>query len=178
LRAQREGVVSGVPVYQRTQKELSMTMVVKSPLVEPMFSRCFIGGARDLEQYRQEILDGILDSEIERGNWDYTYHSRMNEQMDFIVAELQRNPESRRAVIDVRTGRADIQKMQPGLPSAYSIFHTRRETALQGAVSLQRRAQGLVYERIRVNHAAKTLCRPARSRNRIIYAQGKQLPCL
>jgi thymidylate synthase len=108
-----EGVVSGVPDYQTTQKELSMTMVVKSPLEEPMISRCFIGGARDLEQYRQEILDGILDSEIERGNWDYTYHSRMNEQMDFIVAELQRNPESRRAVIDVRDWKADIQKSSP-----------------------------------------------------------------
>ena len=108
-----EGSAAGAPDYQTTQKELSMTMVVLSPLAEPMISRCFIGGARDLEQYRQEILDGILDSEIALGNWDYTYHSRMSEQIDFIVDELRRNPESRRAVIDIRDWKTDIQKDSP-----------------------------------------------------------------
>ena len=113
LALSRHGQITPVSDYGTAQKELSVTMVVKNPLKEPMISRCFIGGARDLEQYRQEILDGILDFEIEKGNWDYTYHSRMAEQFDFILSELRRNPDSRRAVIDVRDWRVDSKKSNP-----------------------------------------------------------------
>ena len=101
------------PDYATSQRELSMTMVVEEPLAEPMISRLFIGGPRELEQYRQEMLDGILDFEVERGNWEYTYHSRMAEQFDFIENELRRNPDSRRAVIDIRDWRVDTQKDSP-----------------------------------------------------------------
>lgn len=88
--------------WNTTQKEISLTMLVREPLREPMISKCFIGGPRELEQYRQEMLDGILDFEVERGNWAYTYHQRMAEQIDFVIAELKRNPDSRRAVIGIR----------------------------------------------------------------------------
>ena len=101
------GEVTPCPDYGTTQKELSMTLCVSEPLAEPLISKLFIGGYRELEQYRQEMLDGILDFEIERGNWAYTYHSRMAEQLPFIERELKRNPESRRAVIDVRDWRHD-----------------------------------------------------------------------
>lgn len=113
LALSREGHICPVSDYNTNQKELSMTMVVENPLAEPMISRCFIGGAHDLEQYRQEILDGILDFEIDRGNWDYTYHSRMAQQFDFILSELRRNPDSRRAVIDVRDWKVDSEKSSP-----------------------------------------------------------------
>lgn len=114
LRALAEdGELCPVPDYGTTQKELSATMVVDEPLGEPMISRLFIGGARELEQYRQEMLDGILDFEIERGNWAYTYHSRMAEQFSFIIGELRRNPDSRRAVIDVRDWRKDSKSDDP-----------------------------------------------------------------
>ena len=85
------------------QKELSMTMVVQNPLLEPMISRCFIGGARELQQYIMEMLDGILDFEVEKGKWTYTYHQRMGNQVQFVVDELKRNPSSRRAVMSIRT---------------------------------------------------------------------------
>lgn len=85
------------------QKELSATLVVQKPLDEPRISKCFIGGWRELEQYRLEMLDGILDFEVERGNWTYTYHQRMAEQLPWIVDELTRNPSSRRAIISIRT---------------------------------------------------------------------------
>lgn len=49
------------------------------------------------------MLDGILDFEVARGNWPYTYHGRMANQIPFIVAELKRNPHTRRAAIDVRS---------------------------------------------------------------------------
>ena len=102
-----KGELSPCPDYHTTQKECSMTLYVENPLAEPRISRLFIGGFKELEQYRQEMLDGILDFEIERGNWAYTYHSRMAEQLPFIFRELKRNPDSRRAVIDIRDWRHD-----------------------------------------------------------------------
>jgi thymidylate synthase len=101
------------PDYNTTQKEISMTMVVEQPLAEPMISKLFIGGYRELEQYRQEMLDGILDFEVEKGNWAYTYHSRIAPQIKFIVEELTRNPYSRRAVIDVRDWKVDSKSSDP-----------------------------------------------------------------
>ena len=105
------------------QLDLSMTIEVEKPLVEPMISRCFIGGPEDLEQYRQEMLDGILDFEVEKGNWSYTYHSRMTnyfvdksnwgDQVRFVINELKRNPSSRRAVIDVRNNNEDMYSNDP-----------------------------------------------------------------
>lgn len=95
------------PDYNTTQKECSMTLYVEHPLAEPRISKLFIGGFTELEQYRQEILDGILDFEIERGNWEYTYHARIAEQYPFILRELKRNSDSRRAVIDVRDWKHD-----------------------------------------------------------------------
>ena len=107
LQLRENGEVTPCPDYNTTQRECSMTLFVEEPLAEPRISKLFIGGFRELEQYRQEMLDGILDFEIERGNWAYTYHQRMAEQLPFIYRELRRNPESRRAVIDVRDWKHD-----------------------------------------------------------------------
>ena len=110
VKLQKYGEETPCGDYNTTQKELSMTMVVEKPLSEPMISKLFIGGYRELEQYRQEMLDGILDFEIERGNWEYTYHSRMAEQIPFVIRDLKRNPSSRRAVIDIRDWRHDTRE--------------------------------------------------------------------
>lgn len=101
------------PDYNTTQKELTMTMCVEYPLQEPMISRLFIGGFYELEQYRQEILDGILDFEVEKGNWAYTYHQRIAEQIPFVVEDLRRNAFSRRAVIDIRDWQKDAHSEDP-----------------------------------------------------------------
>ena len=90
------------PDYNTRQKEASVTFVATDPLAEPMISKLFIGDPRSLEQYRQEMLDGILDFEVERGNWEYTYHQRMENQIPWVTQELRRNPDSRRAVIVIR----------------------------------------------------------------------------
>ena len=113
LKLSQYGRVYPCPDYNTTQKEISITIHVENALKEPMISRLFIGGARELEQYRQEILYGIMDFEVEKGNWDYTYHQRMEEQFQFILNELCRNPDSRRAVIDVRDWRLDVTKDSP-----------------------------------------------------------------
>lgn len=115
--------------WNTKQKECAMTMVVTHPLEEPMISKLFIGGPKELEQYRQEMLDGILDFEIEKGNWKYTYHDRMVNypteavdnciptfhfnQIDFVINELKRNPSSRRAVIQVRNPSIDAFSDDP-----------------------------------------------------------------
>ena len=101
------------PDYNTSQKEISLTMMVRYPLQEPMISRLMIGGPRELEQYRQEILDGILDFEIERGNWAYTYHDRIVKQIPFVISELKRNPYSRRACIVVRDWEVDSKNNDP-----------------------------------------------------------------
>lgn len=90
------------PDWNTNQKEISMTMVVRHPLRDNMISRLFFGDPASLEQYRQEMLDGILDFEIRQGKWAYTYHSRYAEQYPFILEELRRDPWSRRAVMDIR----------------------------------------------------------------------------
>lgn len=107
------GEIADCQDWNCKQKELSMTMVVRNPLQEPMISKCFIGGPKELEQYRQEMLYGILDFEVERGNWAYTYHQRYADQIPFIIEELKRNPSSRRAVMTIRDKDADMGSDDP-----------------------------------------------------------------
>ncbi len=42
--------ITPCPDYNTTQKECSMTICIQSPMAEPMISRLFIGGPRELEQ--------------------------------------------------------------------------------------------------------------------------------
>ena len=94
--------ITPCPDYNTNQKEASVTFVAENPLEEPMISKFFIGDPHSLEQYRQEMLDGILNFEVARGNWDYTYHQRMEKQVPWVIGELKRNPDTRRAVISIR----------------------------------------------------------------------------
>ena len=112
-RLKKYGMKTPCPDYNTIQRECSMTMYVENATAEPMISRCFIGGAKELEQYRLEMLDGILDFEIERGNWAYTYHDRMKDQIQYVIDELTRNPDSRRAVIDIRDNKQDMYSADP-----------------------------------------------------------------
>lgn len=107
------------PDYDTRQKEASMTIVVDEPLCEPMISKLFIGDPRSLEQYRQEMLYGILDFEVERGNWEYTYHLRMEGQIPWVIGELRRNPDSRRAVIVIRSD----EDLESGSPACLQHIH-------------------------------------------------------
>ena len=54
------------PDYNTDQLECSMTICVKHPLQEPMISKLSFTYPEALEQYKQEMLDGILDFEIEK----------------------------------------------------------------------------------------------------------------
>jgi len=117
-----EGDVLTSSDWDQMQKEVSMTFVAEEPLAEPMVSKLYIGGFHELQQYVMEILDGILDFKVGDG-WDYTYHDRMArfplaprdgepeappfDQIDFVIRELKRQPDSRRAVISVRDNNVD-----------------------------------------------------------------------
>jgi len=107
------------PDYGTRQKEATMTFVVENALMEPMISKLFIGDPRSLEQYRQEMLDGILDFEVARGNWEYTYHQRMEKQLPWLIEELKRNPDSRRAVVVIR----DEDDLTSDSPACLQHFH-------------------------------------------------------
>lgn len=107
------GIETECTDYNTKQLEISMTIEVTNPLQEPMISKLIIGGFKELQQYKMEVLDGILDFEIEAGKWDYTYHSRIANQYDFIISELKRNPNSRRAVISIRDNEYDSKSQNP-----------------------------------------------------------------
>lgn len=94
-------------LYGSERGEISLVMKVKKPLMEPRISKCFIGGPRELEQYRLEILLGILDFEVEAGLWQYTYHQRIAPYIQGVIDELKKDLYSRRAAISVRDNDMD-----------------------------------------------------------------------
>lgn len=130
------GEISDCPDYNQKQKECSMTIFVEKPMAEPMISKLFIGGHTDLEQYRQEMLDGILDFKIGQG-WDYTYHDRIAKQLPFIYEELRRNRDSRRAVIDVRDWQQDTKKGNSSPACLQNIQYFIRDNMLHGKVLMR-----------------------------------------
>jgi thymidylate synthase len=95
-------------------KDSTMVMVVEEPLSEPYIHRCFPGGLEDLEEYRQEVIDGIKDHWVRDPNdpndkrWEYTYHERMVsyrvpglkeaiDQFELMAQNLAKSPITRRA---------------------------------------------------------------------------------
>ena len=95
-------------------KDCSMTLVVEDALAEPYIHRCFPGGLEDLEEYRQEVIDGIKDQWVRDPNnpadqrWEYTYHERFAkytvpglkqavDQFEVMVQNLAKSPITRRA---------------------------------------------------------------------------------
>lgn len=96
-------------------KDATMCVVVEDPASEPFIHRSFPGGLEDLEEYRQEVVEGIKDHWVRDAKdpsdkrWDYTYHRRLfcydiensgqivDQIEDSIVTQLVRFPCSRRA---------------------------------------------------------------------------------
>lgn len=99
-------------LLQSDSLEISVTMKVLNPLAEPRISRLFPGGFYELEQYRQEMLDGILDFEI-GDKWHYTYHQRYAPYLPGCIKELRRDPNTRRAVISIRDNDEDEGDQNP-----------------------------------------------------------------
>ena len=127
----QHGEITTSQAYGQNQKELSMTMVVENPLAEPLVSRLTIGGFYELQQYVMEVLDGILDFKINDSEnaWEYTYHDRIVNyggegfnQLKFVIDELTKSPDSRRAVIDIRDNKIDPFNSHPACLQNMQFF--------------------------------------------------------
>ena len=128
-----QGEIISCNDWEQNQQEVSMTMVVNEPLAEPMISKLYIGGFRELQQYQMEVLDGILDFKIgEETTWEYTYHDRMVNfptsdgknvnQIEFVINELKRNSDSRRAIINIRDNGIDPFNENPACLQSLQYF--------------------------------------------------------
>jgi len=95
-------------------KDCTMIMIVENPSQDPFIHKAFPGGLETLEEYRQEVIEGVKDHWVrdpmdpEDKRWEYTYHERLfnyrlpgagngTDQMREIVKHLARAPHSRRA---------------------------------------------------------------------------------
>jgi thymidylate synthase len=93
-----------------------MMLTIEEPLSEPMIHRDFPGGLDALEEYRQEVVDGIKDDWVRDPNdlsdtrWEYTYHGRIFryevpglkkpvDQFEQMVQNLAKSPITRRAQV-------------------------------------------------------------------------------
>jgi len=120
---EEEGDILSCNDWGQRQKEVSMTYVAEDPLAEPRVSRLYIGGFYELQQYVMEVLDGILDFKIGDGDcWEYTYHDRYAHQIPFILGELKRNPDTRRAVMNIRDFAVDSANNDPACLQSIQYF--------------------------------------------------------
>jgi thymidylate synthase len=103
----------------RPSLDATVTVEVRKPFAEPRLHKNMPCGPKELEVYRQEVLNGIHDHWIDprAGKWTYTYHQRLFayqarqdlqnpdedvpfgviDQIDFLVQKLTEAPHSRRA---------------------------------------------------------------------------------
>ena len=95
-------------------RDCSMTMIIENPLSEPMIHRSFPGGLEHLEEYREEVVDGIKNHWVRNPDnpddkrWEYTYNERMFDykvpgldksinQFEAMAQALAKSPITRRA---------------------------------------------------------------------------------
>lgn len=100
--------------YDTNMKEVGMTFFVEDAIAEPFISKLFPGGHYELQQYTMEIVDGILNFKVgEELTWSYTYNLRFAHQLPFIYEELRRNPQTRRAIMNIRDFESDSHHADP-----------------------------------------------------------------
>lgn len=97
------GNIRPCPAYNTREKSISVTIDIARPLEEPHLSKLIPCDPAALQQYLMEMEDGIMDFEYQvAGNWPYTYHNRMIEQLIEVVELLKIDPYTRRASIAIR----------------------------------------------------------------------------
>lgn len=125
------------PDYDTNMIECSANIEIENPLKEPMIAKLGIYDTESLQQYKMEIEDGILDFMIgvTENSWEYTYHERIGNQLDFVIEELKRNPYSRRAVINTRNNDVDMNTDHPACLQHIQFFI--RDNALNMIVMMR-----------------------------------------
>lgn len=129
-RTQYDTLNSNGEYVEPKSRDCTMTLVVDNPLSEPMIHKAFPGGLGDLEEYRQEVLDGVKDhwtrdpENPDDNRWEYTYHERLFaykvpgleesiNQVDELVDYLAENPETRRCNLITWQPWADMKIADP-----------------------------------------------------------------
>jgi len=121
IELESRGSILDCPDWNQKQKECAMTIHIENPAAEPRISKLIIGGPYDLQRYVMELIDGILDFKINAG-WDYTYHDRFSKYLPFVIGELKRSRESRRAVISIRDNETDSKSSDPACMQSLQYF--------------------------------------------------------
>ena len=121
---EQEGKIYPCPDYNTTMKEVSLTFYVDHAVAEPFVSKMFPGGHHELQQYEMEICDGILNFMTTLGGeyWEYTYNQRFAHQLPFILAELKKNPHSRRATMNIRDFEVDTNNDHPACLQSIGLY--------------------------------------------------------
>ncbi len=95
-------------------KDCTMHLIVEDPMSDPFIHKAFPGGLEDLEEYRQEVLEGVKDHWVrdpmnpDDKRWEYTYHERLFnyrrdenkngvDQIQQVISQLAAAPHTRRA---------------------------------------------------------------------------------
>jgi len=109
-------------IQQKGYRECSICINVEQPLQEPRISKLMFGGPYDLERYCQEMLDGVLDFEVETGNWVYTYHARFAPYLQNCIDLLKKDHSSRRAIIAIRDNDVDFFTDDPACLQSIAYY--------------------------------------------------------
>lgn len=126
------------------QKDIKMVIDILDVNKEPIISKFFLGGPDELQDYELEFVYGTRDFCVEAYEkglapnfWPYTYHERIieSEQIDFIIEELIKNKESRRAVIQVRDKDVDMHVSDPAC--LQQLFFNIRDNKLNMSVTMR-----------------------------------------
>jgi len=113
VRTEYDNRETGGNFVEAPSRDCTMRMIIEDPASEPLIHRAFPGGIEDLEEYRQEVLEGAKDhwvrdpSDPEDKRWEYTYHERLFnyrpaegsggiDQVSKIIEGLAKTPFSRR----------------------------------------------------------------------------------
>ncbi len=125
-------------------KDTTMHLVVDQPFAEPMIHKAFPGGLEDLEEYRQEVVDGIKDNWVRNPDdptdtrWEYTYHGRFADyrvpgipgtinQIQEAINNLVKSPITRRSQMITWKPWEDVKIGDPACLQSF-WFRIMRET--------------------------------------------------
>jgi thymidylate synthase len=120
--------------------DCTMIMTVRHPWQDPMIHKLFPGGFTELEEYVQEVVNGVKDSwqadpdDPEDNRWNYTYHDRWARygfrdrtgkyhtinQLEQVIQGLVKAPNNRR--LQMITWRPDLDPQDKHSPCCQSIW--------------------------------------------------------
>lgn len=83
IRTEYDRADAGENIIDPPSKDCTMHIVIEDPVSDPFIHKAFPGGLDDLEEYRQEVIEGVKDhwvrdsADPEDKRWEYTYHERL-----------------------------------------------------------------------------------------------------